>query len=73
MRKYWYYTYKTRNSIGSGICYSNDGEFDIAGKIEYLESKHPDNKDNLIVIDNWKEISKEQYEKMNQYFDNKNK
>lgn len=73
MRTYWYYTYKTKYSIGSGICYTEDKEFDIAGEIKYLESRWPENRDGLIVIDNWKEISKEQYEKLNQYFDNQNK
>lgn len=73
MRKYWYYTYKTRNCIGSGVCYSDDGEFDIVGRIKYLESKYPEHKGNLIIIDNWKEISSNQYEKLNEYFDNQEK
>ena len=54
MKTYWYYTYKTKDSIGSGICYTEDKEFDIAGKIKYLESRWPENRDGLIVIDNWK-------------------
>lgn len=73
MRKYYYYTYKTIDSIGSGICYSEDGEFDIVGRIKYLEEQFPSNRGILIVIDNWKEISSNQYEKLNQYFDNQNK
>lgn len=73
MRKYWYYTYKTRNSIGSGICYSDDGEFDIAGRINYLEEQFLSNRGMLIVIDNWKEISSSQYEKLNQYFESQKK
>lgn len=73
MRRYWYYTYKTRDSIGSGICYSDDEEFDIVGKIKYLEEQYPSNRGILVVIDNWKEISKNQYEKLNEYFDNRNK
>lgn len=73
MRKYWYYTYKTKNCIGSGICYSDDGEFDIFGRMEVLESQYPENKGSLIVIDNWKEISCTQYEKMCEYFENQNK
>lgn len=73
MRKYWYYTYKTRNYIGSGICCSDDGEFDIVGRIKFLESKYPEHKGNIIIIDNWKEISSNQYEKLNEYFDNQEK
>lgn len=67
MRKYWYYTYRTVESIGFGICYSDEEEFDLFAKIKYLQEEYSIKKNTIIVIDNWREISSEQYEKLNDY------
>lgn len=72
MRKYWYYTYKTANLFGCGVCLSDDGEFDILGRMEYIGNKCSVDK-GTVVIDNWHEISSTQYEKLSKYFADKNK
>lgn len=69
MRKYWYYTYATANSVGDAVCWSNSGEFDLYEKIQYITNKYGKS----VIITNWKEISFSQYEKMIKYFDNQNK
>lgn len=68
MRKYWYYTYKTKNCIGCGVDFSDSGEFDLYEMIKAIREKY--NKD--CIITNWKEISCNQYEKMIKYFENQN-
>lgn len=72
MRKYWYYTFKTANSIGNGVSYSDDGEFDIVERTKHIKEKFSDIKGG-VVIDNWHEISSTQYEKLSKYFADKNK
>lgn len=67
MRKYWYYTYKTLEGIGSDICSSDCGEFDIAEETKrLLEERHQP-----CVITYWHEISVNQYEKMKEYLENR--
>lgn len=68
MRKYYYYTYETRNSFGYRICYSDSGEFDIAFALEILYNMY-----GSAVITNWHEISSAQYEKLSKIFNNNNK
>lgn len=69
MRKYWYYTYKTVSSFGSGVCWSDNGEFDILNTAEHLKNKYSVD----IVIENWHEISSTQYEKLNSFYEANNK
>lgn len=69
MRKYYYYTYESPNSVGDAACWSDSGEFDLYEKIQYISNKYG----KPIIITNWKEISCSQYEKMIKYFENQNK
>lgn len=66
MRTYWYYTYKCSSSFGSGVSYSFSEDFGIVEVYEYLRKNLSKN----VVVTNWKQISKSQYEKMEEYFDN---
>lgn len=68
MRKYWYYTYKSVSSFGSGVSWSDDGEFDILRAMEHVKSKYSVD----VVIENWHEISSTQYEKLNSFYDTNN-
>lgn len=65
MRKYWYYTYKSATSFGSGISVSDDGEFDILRAMYHIKEKHHVD----ATIDSWHEISSSQYEKLNEFYD----
>lgn len=69
MRKYWYYTYKAVSSFGSGVSWSDDGEFDILKAVEHVKNKYSVD----VVIENWHEISSTQYEKLNSFYDANNK
>lgn len=69
MRKYYYYTYRDYCSIGCDVIYSDNGEFDLFEAVSNLRLKHGFD----FIIDNWKEISSTQYEKLKEYFDNQNK
>lgn len=68
MRKYWYYTYATANSVGDRVCYSDSGEFELCESIKILRNIY-----GVAIITSWHEISSIQYEKLKEYFDNKEK
>lgn len=68
MRKYWYYTYSTANSVGDRVCYSDSGEFELCESINILREIYGD-----AIITSWKEISSTQYEKLSKYFDDQQK
>lgn len=67
MRKYWYYTYKTLEGIGSDICSSDCGEFDLVKESKYIVRKWKE----PCVITYWHEISANQYQKMKEYLENR--
>lgn len=63
MRKYYYYTYRSKNEIRNGICYFDNGEFDLVKLMEGLYTEH-----GWCIITFWHEISSTQYEKLNEMF-----
>lgn len=67
MRKYWYYTYFGTKCYGTGTCTNDNGEFDLVGVVSYLKSKGYSD----AIVTFWKEISFEQYENFNEYFENR--
>lgn len=69
MRKYWYYTYKSVSSFGSGVSWSDNDEFDILRAMEHVKSIYSVD----VVIENWHEISSSLYEKLNSFYDTNNK
>lgn len=60
MRKFYYYTYKGDKFYGMGLAYSDDSCFPISEITESLREKNGV----LTTVDFWKEISSEEYEKM---------
>lgn len=75
MKKYWYYTYKVQDKkgnirIGFGTLSTDGGEFPISYLLESLQKAL---KTDNVVFDSWHEISTEQYEKMQKFFDKTNK
>lgn len=60
MRKFYYYTYKGDKFYGMGLVYSDDICFPISEITESLLKKNGV----LTTVDFWKEISSEEYEKM---------
>lgn len=68
MKRYWYYTYATANSIGDRVCYSDKGEFDLFESINILRGIY-----GVAIITGWHEISSTQYEKLSKCFENQNK
>lgn len=68
MRRYYYYVCSSGNSVWSKVCYSDNGEFDVALRLEFLHRTC-----RYATIISWKEISSTQYEKLSKYFDNQNK
>lgn len=69
MRRYWYYTYRALRNMGCRVCSTCVGDFDIYRTMMLTESEVGES----VVIDNWHEISKEQYEKLKIYFENQPK
>ena len=63
MDRYYYYTYKTRNTEGYGRakCY---GEFDV---VQIMDNIVFNNKKEPVYITFWHEISSEQYEKLGEF------
>lgn len=68
MRKYYYYTYATANSVGDRVCYSDSGEFELCERIKILSNIYGG-----AIITSWHEISSNQYEKLRKYFDSQKK
>lgn len=64
MRKYYYYTYRVKGSFANGICYSDNGEFELIGMMELLREQHKEE----CIITFWHEISSNQYEKLYEMF-----
>lgn len=60
MRKFYYYTYKGGNFYGMGLVYSDGSCFPIYDITKSLREKNGV----LTTVDFWKEISSEEYEKM---------
>lgn len=69
MKHYWYYTYKGLLCFGCGRVSSNSEDFEIVEVHKYLRENF--GKD--VIVTNWKEVSKNQYEKMEEYFENQPK
>lgn len=68
MRKYWYYTCASGYGLWSEVCYSDSGKFDLEQRLKILNNKY-----RRATIISWHEISTNEYEKLRDYFENKNK
>lgn len=69
MRRYWYYTMKTSKGEVWNVCYTENGCFPLYEEISKWSKLYPLG----VIINFWKEISSEQYEKLSKYFGNQSK
>lgn len=70
MKKYYYYTYRSKSCrICSNVCSIEGGDFDLNRTIRdlYKENKC------ICIITFWKEISEEEFEGLMEFFDEVNK
>lgn len=63
MRKYYYYTYKGDKFYGMGVVYSDDSCFPIYQTVIGLCKRFGES----IIIDFWKEISKDEFDNLRYY------